>query len=67
MYEAPYFGTLGTIGFFKYVVNVETHMLTPDLRNVVLGTGVVNDIKMLVPWDGVTVPGTGISRSGVVF
>jgi hypothetical protein len=67
MFEAPYQGLLGTINFFKYVQNVETHMLTPDLRNVVLGSGIVNDMKLLVPWDGVTVPGTGISRTGVIF
>lgn len=47
--------------------NVPTHDTNVGRTRAVFGSGTVAETKWTVPWDGVTVPGTGVTRDGVTF
>ena len=66
--EAPYFGYAGSIEFINVVYNVLTHDTSTDLSKCVFGgltTAAAH--KLLVPWNGVTIPGSGASNTGSIF
>lgn len=69
--EAPSaYGMLGTYDFVRHSYNVASHTLRdPDSDRVWLGDGntSTNSRKTSIPWDGVTVPGSGVVREGVGF
>jgi hypothetical protein len=60
-------GVLGEINLIKEVCWVPTHFSTPNLQEIAIGSTDIEDIKLLVPWDGNTVPGTGKNPGGVQF
>jgi len=63
---SSYLGKLNT-NMIREVYNLATHDTNTALTRAVFGTATVADTKWCVPWDGVTVPGTGATRVGVVF
>lgn len=67
MNEASSYGLLGTIDFLRMCVNVPTLYTSDDRKVAVFGSYTSSDSKLVVPWDGVTSPGSGITREGVSF
>lgn len=68
MNEAPYYGLLGSIDFFRQISNVPTYYTNPDRTLAVFGGAASNQsTKLAIPWDGKTSPGSGISREGIDF
>ena len=67
--EHPYFGILGEIDFFKIAYKLPTHSLINNKQYLVVGIddNYEPNIKNLIPWDGITMPGSGISREGISF
>jgi hypothetical protein len=51
----------------REVYNIPTHDTNADLTRAIFGSATLADSQWCVPWDGVTVPGTGITRDGVTF
>ncbi len=65
--EAPFFGMLGSINFFRTAYNLPSLYMSPDRKLAIFGNGSVQSGKIVVPWDGLTVPGSGINRAGISF
>ena len=61
------FGVLGFIELVRVVSNVASQDTNADLTKVFLGNGSVANRKLVVDWDGVTVPGSGATITGVQF
>jgi hypothetical protein len=61
------YGLLGTTEFIRMCVNVPTHFTSDDRTVAVFGSANPLHAKLLVPWDGKTAPGSGITREGVAF
>jgi hypothetical protein len=62
----------GTFGRFDpdmlgTVVRVSTHDTNVGKTKAILGANGANTYKFLFPWDGVTVPGSGVSVTGIQF
>ena len=53
--------------FYREVFNVASHDTNSDGTRAAFGTTVQATIKLTIPWNSGTVPGSGVSRSGVTF
>ena len=66
--ESPTYGYAGSINFFKLVYGVATHDTNATLTSASFGAGTLTTYhKVVIPWDGITVPGAGASRTGSIF
>jgi len=70
--ESPTTGLLGTFGasadnFNLWVYNVPQWSTSLTKDRIVFGDGTTNNMKIAVPWDGVTVHGSNFTRAGVTF
>jgi hypothetical protein len=53
--------------FYREVYNMATHDTNATLTRAVVGSATTADVKLTVPWNGTTTPGTGATRTGVQF
>ncbi len=65
-WRSGYVGDLPT-NLIQVVDNVATETTNAALTRAFLGINTVTSYKHSVPWDGVTVPGTTLTRAGVTF
>jgi hypothetical protein len=65
--ETPNIGFLGTIPFFRTAYNLPPMYLSPDRKLAAFGNGSISSGKIVVPWDGITAPNSGINRQGISF
>jgi hypothetical protein len=61
------FGFLGFVDLLTMVFNVPTHDTNVGLTKVYIGGGSTNTRKLVVDWDGATMPGSGATIIGVQF
>lgn len=63
--------TYGYIGYLpttmRLVYNIATHTTDVDKYYIYLGNSTTASVKWRIPWDGDTIPGTGITVAGVTF
>lgn len=68
IFETPHIGLCGQHSYFlREAYNIATHDTNADGSRAAFGSTTLADIKLTVPWHSGTVPGTGISRTGVQF
>ena len=73
MLESTYNGILGSLYFMRFSSGMASGWTSPDKKLVAFGnnsyisTSYNTGQKLIVPWDGVTVPFTGITRLGINF
>lgn len=60
-------GYAGDLAYIGEVFGLQTHDTNADLTRAVFGEVTLQNWKLVVPWDGATVPGTGVTRDGVQF
>ena len=61
-------GATGQMGsFFCEVYNVSTHDTNGARTRAAFGTTTLASVKMTIPWNSGTVPGSGVNRAGVQF
>ncbi len=60
-------GHLGYTRFIQEAADVATHDEDSTRRLVALSTAALADAKIIVPWDGTTVPKSGVTKEGVAF
>lgn len=66
--ETPHHGFLGQVEFIREVGNIATHDTSSDKKRVVVGgDNNIGSVKLSVPWDGATMPKSGITRQGIDF
>lgn len=65
--EQGFTGLLGSINFFRMCYGLPSKFVSHDKKLAVFGSNIVNTGKIVVPWDGVTIPGTAYSRNGIDF
>lgn len=65
--ESPYWGQLGTLDFIRFCCGVPSMATTVDKKLAILGHYNLTATKLIVPWDGITQPGSGTSRLGISF
>ena len=65
--ESPYYGVMGTINFFRMCYGVPSLALTTDKKFAIMGHNYLACTKLVVPWDGTTIPGLGVNRVGISF
>lgn len=63
--DAPYFGFVGFLDWLRLAWNVPYYDTSSDKKLVFLGSATQADRKLVMPWDGVTIPGSGLTRGGV--
>ncbi len=61
------YGLLGTVPLLGEIANLATHTGNSDLSRVVLGSATVGQVKVTIPWDGATTPGSGNTVAGIQF
>lgn len=63
------YGLFGRIdpSLLAFVFGLATHDTNVGQTKVVIGGNTANLIKWLIPWDGVTTPGSGVTRNGIQF
>jgi hypothetical protein len=61
------YGLLGYVDLIKAAYNVPTHDTNVGLTKAVFGAATLGSIKLVVDWDGVTLPGSGGTAAGVSF
>jgi hypothetical protein len=61
------FGFLGFVDLLTMVFNVPTHDTNVGLTKVYIGGSSTNTRKLVVDWDGATMPGSGATIIGVQF
>jgi hypothetical protein len=69
-YELPWWaGYAGYVDWVRSVFNVTQGDTNGDLTRAffAVNTAVASYRKISMPWDGITVPGTGLSRTGSIF
>lgn len=63
--------TYGYLGYvadtMRLVYNIATHTTTVALDFVYIGNSTTATLKWRVPWNGITVPGSGVTLAGVAF
>lgn len=64
--DSPYYGMVGFLDFIRLVYNVPNYDTSTDKSIAFMGTGSASK-KLAIPWDGVTTPGSGLTRAGVNF
>lgn len=66
--EAGHTGQVGFIDpFIRQLYNATTLTTLATKARILIGTATTADGKISLPWDGVTVPKTGVTRDGVSF
>lgn len=67
--ESPWFAYIGQLdyNFIRWVYGVNSMDVNPQLTRVAVGNAAQYSAKVTIPWDGLTIPGTNSSRSGVMF
>lgn len=70
--EPPAQGLVGAFGdsndsFFLWTYNVPWRSTSGSLTRAVIGSATLAQWKPSIPWDGATVPGTTLTRAGIVF
>jgi len=61
------YGLFGKLDAMPFVYNVPTHATNVGKTKVVFGPTPIAQYKVLMPWDGVTVPGSGGTVTGIQF
>lgn len=67
MNENPDYGCIGQVDAMRLAFNVMSTTLTDDKKWIMLGNNTRSYTKNVIPWDGVTVPRSGITRAGSTF
>lgn len=66
--ESPYYGYLGIADTMRYASNRTQMSLNTPMTTIHLGADLtLNNHRWLLPWDGVTDPGSGLTVSGTMF
>lgn len=66
--EYPYYGYIGIANTMRYCSNRTQMSLSTDKLTIHLGADqVLNNYRWLLPWDGVTAPGSGTTQWGIAF
>lgn len=65
--ENPFFGYAGEIDFIREVFNLSTHDTNSARTRVAIGGNTAQSVKMLMPWNGLTIPRSTFTRQGVSF
>ena len=69
--ESPHNGIIGNFGvvdgFFQFCFDVPIDSTNIGKTRVVAGASTINTWKFCMPWDGVTIPGTNVTRAGITF
>jgi hypothetical protein len=61
-------GAVGqTFDFYREAFNVATHDTNGGKTRAAFGTTTLAAIKLTIPWHSGTVPGSGITRTGIQF
>jgi hypothetical protein len=61
------YGKLGEISDFRFVFGLPTNATINNKRWAVLGECGLGRVKIAIPWDGVTDPGTAGGRTGIIW
>ena len=61
------YGLLGTIDLMRMTSDVASHDTNTGMTKVFLGSNVIGTRKLVVDWDGATVPGSGATVPGIQF
>jgi hypothetical protein len=73
MFESTHVGILGTLCFMRFSAGMVSGWTSPDKKLVAFGNNSYSaqsyhtGQKLIVPWDGATIPFTGITRLGINF
>lgn len=69
--EPPINGIIGNFGasdgFFQFCFDVPVNSTNIGKTRMVLGSATTGTWKPCMPWDGVTIPGTNVTRQGITF
>jgi hypothetical protein len=68
--ETPFLGMAGNVngGLMRLVRNVQSHDTTADFKRAIIGGDLtISNIKIAIPWNGTSPPGTSTSRTGSNF
>jgi len=60
-------GLAGHSDFIGTVMGIPTHGTDLAMNWTVIGSPNTGDSKLVVPWDGATLPGSGLTREGIAF